>query len=145
MAGKSFDDHGIRFDHPADWPIEVDDGPEGRISITVQSPGGLAFALITLDEARPAPAAMADEALDAMRAEYPGLDATPAIGAVGGHKTVGHDVEFLALDLVNSCEIRCWRTSLRTIFVIGQWSDLDNDDPEGHIRAIRASIAETDG
>lgn len=145
MAASIYDDHGISLEHPADWPIEVDDGPDGRVSITTQSPGGLAFAIITVDEGRPDPAAMADEALDAMRAEYPDLDASPAVEAVGGHKAVGHDVEFLALDLVNSCSIRCWQTPHRTIFVMGQWSDLDEDDPEGHIRAIRASIEETDG
>ena len=50
-----FDDFGIRFEYPAAWEVEVtDEGP--RTTVTVQSPGGLAFALITLDDTCPAPA-----------------------------------------------------------------------------------------
>src|SRR5829696_7230522 len=133
----TYDDHGIRFAYPQDWELEVtDDGP--RTTVTVQSPGGLAFALVTLDEDRPAPAALADEALAAMRDEYPQLDATPAQETIAGHRAVGHDLEFISLDLVNSCAIRCYRTRRRTVLVFGQWSDLD-DGAEALLRAVRDS------
>jgi hypothetical protein len=108
-----YDDHGIRFEYPVDWELEVTgDGP--RTTVAVQSPGGLAFALVTLDDTRPAPADLADEALAAMRDEYPHLDATPALETIDGHRAVGHDLEFISLDLVNSCAIRCYRTPRRT-------------------------------
>ena len=34
-----YEDHGIRFEYPEDWELEVtDDGP--RTTVAVQSPGG---------------------------------------------------------------------------------------------------------
>lgn len=138
-----FDDHGIRFAYPGDWELEVtEDGP--RATIEVASPGGLAFALVTVDDDRPAPADLADEALAALREEYPGLDALPALETIGGHRAVGHDVEFISLDLTNSCLIRCFRTPRRTVFVLGQWSDLEGDDAGEALMALRRSIEETD-
>jgi hypothetical protein len=138
-----YDDHGIRFEYPRDWELEVsDDGP--RTTVAVQSPGGLAFAMVSVDDSRPEPAELADEALAAMRDEYPGLDASPALEEIDGHRAVGHDLEFISLDMVNSCVIRSYRTPRRTVLVFGQWSDLAGDEPEDQLRAVRRSIEETD-
>jgi hypothetical protein len=138
-----YKDHGIRFEYPGDWELEVtDDGPVTTVAL--QSPGGLAFALVTTDDSRPAPAEVVDEALTAMREEYPNLDATPALETINGHNAVGHDVEFISLDMTNTCAIRCFRTPRRTVLVFGQWSDLD-EDSEDLIRDVRRSLEETDG
>jgi hypothetical protein len=140
-----YDDHGIRFEYPDEWELEVtDDGPVTTASI--QSPTGLAFALVTSDETCPAPAEVADQALSAMREEYPDLDASPALETIGGHRAVGHDVEFISLDLTNTCSIRCFRTPRRTVLVFGQWADIDTDeDPEAVVRSVSRSLEETDG
>lgn len=138
-----YDDHGIRFEYPEDWELEVtDDAP--RTTVAVQSPGGLAFALVTLDNTRPEPATLADEALAAMRDEYPHLDTSPAVETIAGRRAVGHDLEFVSLDLIHACAIRCYRTDRRTILVFGQWSDLEGDEPEVLLRALRGSLEETD-
>jgi hypothetical protein len=138
-----YEDHGIRFEYPGDWELEVtDDGPVTTVAL--QSPGGLAFALVTTDDSRPAPAEVADEALTAMREEYPNLDATPALETINGHNAVGHDVEFISLDMTNTCAIRCFRTPRRTVLVFGQWSDLD-EDSEDLIQGVQRSLEETDG
>lgn len=139
---STFDDHGIRFEYPSDWEVEVnDDGPITTVSL--QSPGGLAFALVTMDDSRPSPAEIADEALSAMREEYPGLDAVPALETIGGHRAVGHDVEFISLDMTNTCAIRCFRTPRRTILVFGQWSDLEAEESGPLIQSVRLSLEET--
>ncbi len=142
----NFDDHGIRFRYPSVWEIDVsDDGP--RTTISAQSADGPAFALVTLDEDRPAPAKVADEALGAMREEYPNLEALPAIEEVGGHKAVGYDVEFFSLDILNGCAIRAYRTPRRTILVFAQWAEIDDGEEDGlesSLKAIRASLEETD-
>ena len=138
-----YEDHGIRFEYPGEWELEVtDDGPVTTVAL--QSPGGLAFALVTTDDSRPAPAEVANEALSAMREEYPNLDATPTLETINGHNAVGHDVEFISLDMTNTCAIRCFRTPRRTVLVFGQWSDLD-EDSEDLIRDVRQSLEETDG
>jgi hypothetical protein len=139
-----YEDHGIRFEYPSNWELEVtDESP--LTTVAVQAPGGLAFALVTVDDSCPAPADMADQALEALREEYPVLDAVPALEAINGHHAVGHDVEFISLDMTNSCTIRCFRTSRRTVLLFGQWSDLVGDESETALVAVRRSFGETDG
>jgi hypothetical protein len=138
-----YDAHGIRFEYPWNWEVEVSDDGPARTTVSVQAPGGLAFALVTVDEDRPAPSSLADEALAAMREEYPALDAEPVSETIGGHNAIGHDIEFISLDMLNSCSIRCYRTPRRTILVFGQWSDLAGDQ-EAVLRAVRHSLEETD-
>lgn len=138
-----YDDNGIRFEYPEGWELDVsDDGP--RTAVTVQSPDGPAFALVTVDDSRPEPGGLADEALAALRDEYPGLDATPARESIAGHDAAGHDVEFISLDLTNTAAIRAFRTGRRTVFLMAQWSDVEGDAPEDALRALRRSIEETD-
>lgn len=138
-----FDDFGIRFRYPADWELEVTD--EGTLTtVSIQSPGGLAFALVTVDDSRPDPAEVADQALLAMREEYPTLDAVPALETINGHHAVGHDVEFISLDMTNACAIRCFRTPRRTVLFFGQWSDLETEDSADILRDVRNSLEETD-
>ncbi len=147
MVPVLFDDLGVRFEYPAGW--EVDIGEEGaRATVAVQAPSGLAFALVTLDADRPAPAELADEALGAMREEYPALEATAVAETIDGCKAVGHDAEFISLDVPNACAVRAFRTPRRTVLIFAQWSDLDveedDDDPEAMLRALRRSLEETD-
>ena len=143
MNTATYDDRGIRFDYPGDWALEVtDDGPVTTVSL--QSPEGLAFALVTVDDTCPAPAEVADEALAAMREEYPGLVASPAMETIGGHPAVGHDVEFISLDMTNACAIRCFRTPRRTVLVFGPWSDLEAEVNEPLIQGVRRTLTETD-
>jgi hypothetical protein len=138
-----YDDRGIRFEYPGDWELEVTD--DGTLTtVAVQAPGGLAFALVTVDDTCPAPAEVADQALEALREEYPILDAAPALETINGHRAVGHDIEFITLDMTNSCTIRCFRTSRRTVLLFGQWSDLGSDDSEAALGAVRRSFEETD-
>jgi hypothetical protein len=138
-----YDDRGIRFEYPGDWELEVtDDGP--LTTVAVQAPGGLAFALVTVDDSCPAPAEVADLALGALREEYPVLDAAPALETINGHRAVGHDVEFISLDMTNSCTIRCFRTPRRTVLLFGQWSDLVDEESEASLGALRRTFEETD-
>lgn len=143
MANTVYDQHGIRFEYPSEWELEVtDDGP--RFTASVQSPGGLAFALVTADENRPEPAGLVDEALAALKEEYPTLKDAPALEALDGHKAVGHDVEFSSLDLNNAGLIRAFRTPRRTVFLLAQWSDIEDEEVEEAFKALRRSLEETD-
>ncbi len=138
-----YDDHGIRFEYPPGWELELAaDG--ARVTIELHSPGGTSFAFLSVDPDRPAPAELVDEALEAMRAEYPTLDAVPTLETIDGHHAVGYDVEFLALDIANSCVLRSFRTPRRTVFLFAQWSDLDGEEPEGLLLTFRRSLEETD-
>jgi hypothetical protein len=112
--------------------------------VTVQSPSGPAFALVTVDESRPAPDELVDEALAALRDEYPKLDAFPARETIAGHGAVGHDVEFFSLDMTNACSIRSFQTPRRTVFLMTQWSDVEDDATASGLDSMRRSLEETD-
>jgi hypothetical protein len=138
-----FDDHGIRFVYPTDWNVEVDTDGE-KTTVSVHCPDGVAFAMVALDESCPEPSVVAGLALDAMQQEYPDLDSFPVIDSIDGHAAVGHDVEFMSLDAMNSCVVRCFRTDRRTVLFFGQWSDLEGEETAAQIRSLRSSIEETD-
>jgi hypothetical protein len=145
MSGL-YDDHGIRFQYPSTWELDESEDDTDRVCITVQSTSGPAFAMVTLDENRPDPREMADEALRAMREEYAEAEITSVFGMVAKHDAIGHDLEFFELDLLNGCAIRAFRTPRRTVLIFTQWSmvDLDDDEPEAIVQALLASFAETD-
>jgi hypothetical protein len=141
VTSEVYEDHGIRFEYPSGWVLDVtDDGPV--ITIEVQAPGGLAFALVRIDESRPDPAAVADEALEAMRQEYPDLDALPAMETLHDHCATGHDVEFFALDFANAASIRSFRTPRRTLLIFGQWSDLGEEHLPELVHGVFRSVEE---
>jgi hypothetical protein len=141
---RTFDDHGIRFNYPADWELEVTDDEGPITTVSLQSPEGPAFAVVTVDESRPEVEDVAAAALEAMREEYPGLDASPASETIGGHAAFGHDVEFLSLDMTNGCNIRCFRTARRTVLLFGQWSDIEDEATRAVLDGVRSSFEETD-
>ena len=141
MITRNYEGHGVRFAYPADWDIEETDEGEA-VTVEVQAPGGLAFALVRTDESCPDPASVADEVLEAMREEYPDLEAAPAMETIDGHHATGYDVEFFSLDLTNGAAIRAFRTPERTVLVFGQWSDVGSDDFPDLIRGVVRSVEE---
>jgi hypothetical protein len=114
------------------------------MTVAVQDPGGLGFALITTDVSCPDPAVVADAALEAMREEYPDLDAAPAMETINDYHATGHDVEFFALDMTNAATIRCYRTPRRTVLAFGQWSDLGEAEIPDMIRGVFRTLEEKD-
>lgn len=138
-----FDDRGVRFEYPPGWEIEVvEDG--SRTTVSFQAPDGMAFGFLACDADCPDPDELADEALEAMRDEYPDLEAVEAAETIAGHPARGHDVEFFSLDMVNGCAIRSFQTERRTVLIFCQWSQLDGDEVEPLMRRLRKSCRETD-
>jgi hypothetical protein len=138
-----YEGHGIHFEYPSDWQLEVtEDGPV--TTVEVEAPSRLAFAWVRIDESRPDPAGVADEWLEAMRQEFPDLDAVPALDTIQDHCATGHDVEFFSLDVTNGATIRCFRTPRCTVLVFGQWSDLGGEDLPDLIRGVFRSVEEVE-
>jgi hypothetical protein len=139
-----YQDHGIRFEYPPSWEIEEqEDGT--RTTVSVHAPTGLSFAMVTVDTDCPDPRDLAEEALEAMREEYPGLDALEAREEIDGHTAVGHDLEFFSFDLASGCSIRSYRTDRHTVLVFGQWTDAEDDMGEQVMEALRRSMEDLAG
>ena len=142
---RLYEGHGVRFEYPADWTLEeVEDGP--RTTITTTGEDGLGFAFVALDTTPGIdPEALAQEALDALREEYPTLRSRSAAGEIDGQASVGHAVEFDSLDIPNECVIHCRVTPSRAILYFAQWSTLeDGDQRESAAALIQNTLQETD-
>jgi hypothetical protein len=83
---------------------------------------------------------VADEALEAMRGEYPGLDLSPVSETIAGRPAVGFDVNFFSLDLTNTCWIRAFSSAGRTVLIFAQTNDLELEQGERGFRAVCESI-----
>ncbi|MFI5459270.1 MAG: hypothetical protein ACHRXM_27920 [Isosphaerales bacterium] len=143
MPSGVYEDHGVRFEYPSDWELEVTDLGEVT-TVDVQHPAGIAFLLVRTDLSCPDPDGVADSALEAMREEYPDLDAIPVEETFDEYRATGHDVEFFSLDISNAACIRCFQTPRRTVLVFGQWSDLGEENLPEVVGGMIRSLEETE-
>jgi hypothetical protein len=137
MAAQ-FDEEGIRFRYPENWRLERENSENGW-TVTIQSPD-TAFLLVSLDEDMPSTEQVAQTALDALRTEYPELEADECIDTVGGQPAMGHDIRFISLDLTNTCWTRSFYSGRGTVLVMWEANDLELDVNEPVLRAITASL-----
>ena len=136
---SEFERDGVSFRYPANWSAEADDGGDGGWSVTVSSPQ-TAFVLVALRPDARDPADLADQTLDALRAEYKELDAENRAETVAGQLAVGHDVDFLTLDTPITCRTRCLETPAGPLLVMCQTSEYDRDANDPVLRAVVASL-----
>jgi hypothetical protein len=138
-----FDDGGIRFSYPENWRLEREENETGW-TVSLQSPG-TAFMMVCLREDLPTPDQLADAALDALRDDYPELEADDCVDNLAGQPAIGHDIRFISLDLTNTCWTRSFYTSEGTMLVLCQANDLELEQHEPVLRAICKSLeVETD-
>jgi hypothetical protein len=138
MMAAQFEDGGIRFRYPENWRLEREDNDEGW-TVSLQGPD-TAFLMLCLREDMPSTDRLADAALDALREEYPDLEADDCVDSLAGQPAIGHDIRFISLDLTNTCWTRSFYSSRGTVLVLCQTNDLELDRHEPVLRAICASI-----
>jgi hypothetical protein len=135
---KHFQEDGISFDYPEGWRLEREEAEDGW-TVSVQSPG-TAFLTVTFDAQMPDTRAVAEIVLEALRSDYPNLEARPRVEALGGQMAVGHDIDFFSFDLTNTCWTRSLYTDSGTLLVLAQTNDLELEEYEPVLRAICASL-----
>jgi len=133
-----FDDGGIRFSYPESWRLEREENETGW-TVSLQSPG-TAFMMVCLREDLPTPDQLAEAALDALRDDYPGLEADDCVDNLAGQPAIGHDIRFISLDLTNTCWTRCFYSSEGTVLLLCQANDLELEQHEPVLRAICKSL-----
>lgn len=129
-----FERDGIAFDYPENWTVSPEEYDSGW-GVAVFSPA-TAFLSVTLDESGVGSADVADAALEAMREEYTQLDAEPVNGTIAGLPAAGYDVEFITIDLGNTCRIRGVTLGRGSLLV--HWQACDRE-PE-NIRVLEAIV-----
>src|SRR5579864_4505715 len=101
---RVFREGSLSFRYPDNWQLEREDNDHGW-TVSVYSPG-TAFLTLSLDTDYPDTERVADTALEAMRSEYPELEADERAEPFAGQPAVGHDISFFSLDLTNTCWTR---------------------------------------
>ncbi len=137
MAGL-FEEEGIRFQFPENWTIEREDTDAGW-TVALQSPE-TAFMLLSLRTDMPATDAMAETALEALREDYPDLEADDCVEDIAGQPALGHDIRFFSLDLTNSAWTRSFYSPNGTVLILCQTTDLEAERNLPVLKAICASI-----
>jgi hypothetical protein len=138
---QTFERDGIRFQYPGNWTVEATEGEpgEGGWTVSVQSPE-TAFLLVSLRPDADDPAQLADQTLEALRAEYQELDSENVVETLAGAVAIGHDVDFLTVDTPITCRTRCLDTSAGPLLVMAQTSEYDRPRNDPVLRAICASL-----
>ncbi len=134
-----FSEDGISFRYPANWTLEREDGDEGW-TVSVQGPD-TAFVVLCCDRTMPSSEEMTDTVLEALRGDYPDLEAEEGQDTLAGQPAIGHNIHFISFDLTNTCWTRSFYTEVGTILVMCQTNDLDLEQNEPVLRAICASLA----
>jgi hypothetical protein len=133
-----FQKDGICFQYPANWKLEREDADSGW-TVSVQSPD-TGFLILTFDRNMPETAQVAQTVLDALQADYPGLEAEDALETLAGQPAFGHDIRFFSLDLTNTCCTRSFYTDTGTLLMMWQVNDLELEQFEPIVRAIQKSL-----
>ena len=133
-----FHEDGLSFQYPLNWQLQRDETANGW-TVSLQSPD-TAFLMVSFDADMPEPELMAESALQALKEEYPTLEADAALEAVAGQPACGHDIRFFSFDLTNTCWTRSFYCGQGTVLVMWQSNDLDLDRIEPVLKAICASL-----
>lgn len=145
---KTFSRDGIAFRYPVNWVLDVEehadradagDDEAGGWTATVSSTG-TAFLMVSLRPEAAHPADLADQTLDALRAEYPEFDAQTAVEPVAGQPAVGFDADFLTVDTATVCRVRALDTFAGPLLLLAQVSEYDRAANDPVLRAIVQSL-----
>ena len=134
---RVFREGSLSFRYPDNWQLEREDNDHGW-TVSVYSPG-TAFLTLSLDTDYPDTERVADTALEAMRSEYPELEADDCVDNLAGQPAIGHDIRFISLDLTNTCWTRSFDCPDGTALLLCQVSDIEAAQ-EPILRAICSSL-----
>ena len=135
---RVFREGSLSFRYPDNWQLEREDNDHGW-TVSVYSPS-TAFLTLSLDTDYPDTERVADTVLEAMRSEYPELEADERAEQFAGQWAVGHDIWFFSLDLTNTCWTRSFYSNSGTVLLLCQTSDLELEKTGPVLKAICASI-----
>jgi hypothetical protein len=136
---NEFTRNGISFRYPENWRVELDESEDGGWAVIVSSPE-TAFALVSLrPDARDA-ADLADQTLETLRSDYKELDSENRVETITGRMAIGHDIDFLTVDVPVVCRVRAIESPSGPLLVMTQVAEPDRQRNESSLLAIVASL-----
>ncbi len=137
---KLFNEYGISFEYPDDWELskEVDE-PNGEIQVSVYGSDS-SFWSISLFLVEITAEKLLERSLEVFKDEYEELDVYQVEAKVAGKKCLGHDIEFVCSELINSAYLRVFETEFFTAFILYQGMDQDLQESLKVLEAISESL-----
>ncbi|MDR1492283.1 MAG: hypothetical protein LBT05_06145 [Planctomycetaceae bacterium] len=129
----------ISFAYPENWFLEENEMNNGNVTIHLTSPGG-AFWMVTISDAKTTPEKLSQNALDAILSEYDRVEHTSVERIIGKYKLVGHEMNFIYLDLINTALILCFAAKGKTFAVYWQSDDNQLDTYADVFEAITFTL-----
>ncbi len=134
-----FEQLGVRFEYPDNWAIDRLEEGQGDEQVVVTSPN-TAFWHLSRHPADSEIEPLFDEALAALRTEYQDMEVVPANEELEGHALCGFDVQFICLDLTNTCRLRAFKTPEATYLLLCQAEDREFAQVNLVFSAMLASV-----
>jgi len=129
----------LRFEYPENWSLDDSDDQSGSEQVVISSPE-TAFWHLSRHSPEVELEPLFDEALAALRSEYQDIEVEPAHERLEDHDLEGFDVNFICLDLTNTCRLRACRTPSATFLLICQAEDREFHRVSAVFQAMLASL-----
>jgi hypothetical protein len=135
---KEFREGCLSFNYPDGWDMEREESDNGW-TVSLYSKG-TAFLTLTLNNDFPDTDLMAETVLEVLQSEYTDVEADESSEPLAGQWAVGHDINFISLDLTNTCWTRSFDTPDGTVLIMCQSADFELPQAEPVLRAICESL-----
>jgi hypothetical protein len=125
--------------YPENWRFSEDNGEEGPVGFTIESPDAAFFSLIRYPWNCP-PREVIEKAIPAMREDYDQFEANPMELSLGISDSRGAEVNFYCLDLLVTSHLMAFTIRPYTYLVQMQAEDRTFQKIEPVFQAILVSI-----
>jgi len=136
---KTYQSHGVSFRYPGEWEL-TEEQTDDQLSITVSSPLTAFWTLILFPDC-PEPEDVVETTLDAFHEEYSEMDEYPSKARVGRRRTIGRDIDFVCLDVLNLARVRAFRAAPFTGMVLFQLTEAEEDEMGPILERITRSLS----
>jgi hypothetical protein len=134
----TFERDGVRFRFPVGWQLEIEEEADSWTA-SLQGPG-TAFLVVSYCPGIDDPGELVDAAVEGLQADYPDLDAADAVDTLAGQPALGADVNFVHLDLTNTCWIRAVPAGDGALLVMAQCTDEELGELGAILKAIMGTM-----
>lgn len=134
-----YDRHGLQLAYPANWTLQEEDSDDANLQLTISSPRTAFWTLAIYPDLHDLES-LAEQAVEALRAEYPDLESEPVDEALAGVPLSGRDINFICLDLTNTTRIRVGHWGASTVLLLAQAEDRELDEADPVFKAMTLSL-----
>jgi hypothetical protein len=136
-----YDNYGVKFAYPENWTL-LEEGTDWPREICVESPGGAQWAL-HIYQPPGDPQKLVQGAVSALEGEYGEVEAEYLQESLGGAAAEGCDMTFFYLDLLVTCQARCFTWGDKTLLLLTQAEDREFQELEAVFRAMTVSLLQS--